>query len=230
MAKQTALQVVNKVLQNLGESSSYTVLTSLSGLALLTFNTMNEVLYELEQDEHWKPLETNVSLTLGSNTATYTRPTNLSDFDRKSFRYKTTSTITWYTPQRVDRERINTTYTAGAPEKVWEWMNFLQFYPVPGTAVHGSTVTYRGWINPTVYDTATPTGTGWVPEGYDLTTFADLVTYKVLHYTNNPEASVYYAKVYGDPQNKDGGSLARMKARWRSPEILDGDNIMVAVI
>jgi len=231
MAKQSALQLVNKVLANLGESSNLTVLTSLTGISLLVFNTLNEVLYDLSQEEngHWKPLEDTGTATLTSAVTTYAKPSSAADFDRNSFRYNGTSSLTYYTPQRFDFERLNST-ESGIPDKLIDYGGHFRPHPVPNSAASTKLITWRQWILPTPLSTATPAGTCWIPEGFDLTLLADLVTYKILHYKHNEQAAVYFTKVYGSPDGRQRGSLDKFKAMWRSPDLLDGDNIMVASI
>ena len=225
MAKQTILQLVNKVLENLGESSSLSALTSLSGLSLLTFNTFNEVLYDLSTEHTYQPLEEDGTITLASGTATYAQPTDMNMFDKDSFRYNEESRIPYYTPQRFDRQYITQTDT-GIHAVVTNWKGYWKPYKIPDANADTKTIKYRYWKLHTILSTDTATATCWMPEGYDVTLLANLVTYKVLHYKNNPEAAVYYEKVYGTPRGMNEGSLAKFNAQWGSPIIADG-SIMV---
>lgn len=226
MAKSTALQVLNKVQSNLGEVyTSSASFASMTGLALLIFNTMNEVLLEIANDYKYMDLETDVSITLSSNTSTYTASVTLSDFDKDSFNYNNQYPIKYFTPQRMDREYPVKTST-GAPIVAWYWGGYFRLYPVPDASQHGKALMFRGWKIPDLYSTATYTGTSYIPEGYDLTLLANWVTFKVLSYKGNPEAQVYYAKVFGTSDGKMEGQLNQYKKNRGSPQMLD-NSIMV---
>ena len=219
MAKQTALQLVNKVLANLGETSNLTVLTSLSGLSLLVFNTLNEVLYDLAFEYRYSQLEEDGTITLIENYATYDRPTGMYAFDKDSFRYNEQSMVEYYTPQRFDRDYPTQTNT-GIPNKLYKWKTYWNPYPICNSSAAANTIKYRYWTLPTILATGAPTGNCWIPEGFDLTLLADLVTYKIMHYKHNEEAATYYIKVYGDGRDNEG-SLAKFKRLHGSPEIID---------
>jgi len=220
MAKATLLALVNQVLSNLGESQ-VTVTTSLSGISLLAFNTINEILYAIfVSKDKLQPCETNCTITLTSNVATYAIDGGVFDFDKDSFIYNSEQEIVYYTPQRFDREYKKATDT-NVPDKIYQFAGYWRPYPVPNTTAHNKTITYRAWKYPTAYATATATGTSIMPEGFDLTLLADYVTYKIMHYKENPQAQVYYAKVFGDGRNDDG-SLNRFKSLFKSPDLTDG--------
>jgi len=219
MAKQTLLQLINKVMANLGEAQLAST-TGLSGISLLAFNTLNELLYDIAFNDRLKPLETNVTMTLTVNVSTYADPTDLFAFDKDSFRYNEATEVVFYTPQRFDREYKTQTDT-GIPNKIYEFAGYWKPYPIPDANADGKLIKYRGWKNPTPYDTATPTGTSYMPEGFDLTLLADFTTYKILHYKENVQAQVYYAKVFGDGRNNEG-SLDKFKRLFRSPDLSDG--------
>lgn len=223
MAKATLLQLINKVLSNLGESQ-LTVTTSLSGLSLLVFDTLNELSYDLGFNDKVRPLETNVTMTLTSNVSTYAVPTDIFDFDKDSFIYNDDSQVVYYTPQRFDREHKKATDT-NIPTKIYQFAGYWRPYPTPNTTAHNKTIKYRAWKYPTLYATATATGTSWMPEGFDLTMLADYVTFKIMHYKENPQAQIYYVKVFGDGKDNEG-SLSKFKRLFRSPDLSDG-SIMV---
>jgi len=224
MAKSSALQLVNKVLNNLGEPDK-SVLTSLAGLSLLVFNTINEAIYDLASENKYKPLEATGSMTLGAGTSTYAKASDVQDFDEKSFKYDNQKPITYITPQKFDRNYPIQTDT-GIPSIVTEWEDFFWPYLIPDANAAGKLIKYRYWKIPTILSTDTPAGTCWIPEGFDLTMLADLVTYKILHYKNNQEAANYYSKVYGNRSQNLEGSLNKFKVLYGSPELLD-DNIVV---
>lgn len=219
MARQTSLQLVNKVLNNLGESSSLSALTSLTGISLLVFNTLNELLYSIAQEYKYMPLEEDGTITLSTNIGTVALPSDLYDFDPDSFRYNNESKVYYYTPNKFDREYPCQTYT-GAVDSLTRWKEYWKLYNTPSSAYNGKTINYRYWKHPTVFSTSSTTGTCWIPEGFDLTLLADYCTYKILHYKQNDEAAVYYAKVFGDGRENEG-SYANFKRLYGSPQLLD---------
>lgn len=226
MAKSTALEVLNKVQNNLGESlTSAGSFASVSGLALLIFNTMNEVLLDLGNDYKFQQNEVDLSITLTSNTATYTASLALSDFDKKSFNYNDQKPIPYYTAERMDREFPVKTST-GVPRVVWYWAGYFRLYPVPAVTEHNKVLKFRGWRVPALFSLASTAGTCFIPEGFDLTLLANMVTFKVLAYKGNPEAQVYYAKVYGTSDGKIEGQLDKFKRNHGSPQLLD-NSIMI---
>ena len=222
MAKRTALQLVNKVLQNLGESQE-TVLTSLTGLSLLVFDTINELLYDLAFEYKSKLLEKPGTITLTTGIGTVALPSDFFDADRKSFRYDESKAIAFFTPDRMDREYPIQTST-GIPERIYRFAEVWNIDPIPSSGANAKTIKYRYWGLPTILETATPTGTCWIPEGFDLTLLCDYVTYKIMHYKHNEEAAVYYSKVWGDGRLNEG-SLSKFRTLYGS-EIAEG-NIMV---
>ena len=224
MAKQSALQLVNKVLENLGETSNLTVLTSLSGLSLMVFNIINEVLYEIAFEDHYSCLEEDGTITLSTGVSSASIASDMYAFDKDSFRYNEEAQVYYYTPQRFDREYKTQTDT-GIPDKIWKWKDTWRPYPIPSSGANTKTIKYRYWKLPTILATATPTGTCWIPEGFDLTLLADWVTYKIMHYKHNEETPVYYSKVWGDGRENEG-NLATFKRLYRSPDIID-ENIFV---
>ena len=218
MAKSTGLQIVNKVLKNLGESTVSDLL-SLAGISLMVFDTVNELLYDLATEYKYAPLEEDGTITLSTGIASTPLPSDMYDFDKDSFRYDNSKYIDYMTPQRFDREYITQT-NSGTPDAITKWKDVWKPYPIPASGANGKAINYRYWKIPTIFATATPTGTCWMPEGFDLTLLADYVTFKVLHYKHNEEALTYYTKVWGDGKLNEG-SLARFKAIYGSPQLLD---------
>lgn len=226
MAKSTALQILNKVQNNLAEvQTSAGSFASISGIALLIFNSMNEILLEIANDYKLMELETDVTIPLSTNTATYTASLSLTEFDKDSFNYNDERSIPYYTPQKMDREFPVKTAT-GQPRVAWYWAGYFRLYPTPGVSEAGKSLKFRGWKQPDLYSTASTAGTSFIPEGYDLTLLANWVTFKVLAYKQNPEAQVYYAKVFGTSDGKMEGQLAQYKRNHSSPQLFAG-SIMV---
>ena len=219
MAKATLLQMINKVLENLGESQ-LAATTSLSGMSLMIFNTLNELMYNIGFNDHMQPLETNVTMTLTTAVQTYSKPSDVFCYDKDSFIYDSSNEIVYYTPQRFDREYKEAT-SQGEPDKLYEFGGYLTVYPIPNATANGKTIKYRAWKYPVIYNTATATGTSYIPEGFDVTMLADYVTFKIMHYKENPQAQIYYTKVFGDGKGNEG-SLEQFKRIFRSPDLTDG--------
>lgn len=221
MAKLNALQLLNQVLQNIGENT-VSDLTSLSGIKLLAWDALNEVILDLATDDHWRPLEATGTTTLLTDTYTYTEPSDiLGEPDKDSFRVddKSDSNIELLTPQEWDAlypEGIGTSKT-GQPTKVTRYGSVFIYNKRPTASENGKIVYFRYWSIPSLLSTATSTGTCWIPEGFDRTVLVNLATFKVLHYKQNEEAAVYSMKVYGSPNEKLEGSLDKMRKAYRSP-------------
>ncbi len=217
MAKLNALELVNEVLKNVGVNT-ITSLSNLSGQSQLAWDALNEAIAELALEDHWKPLEAAGTITLSSNTNTYTQPSDMIDFDKDSFRYNEAKTIPFKAPNEVDREYITQTNT-GSPEVIFEFEGYWNIQKIPDSSADGKLIKYRYWKRPSLLDTSTETGTCWVPEGFDKSVLVNLATFKVLHYRNNPEAVIYYRKVYGDAKEGIEGNLLKMKRIYRSPAL-----------
>lgn len=226
MAKSSALEILNKVQNNLGESyTSAASFSAISGLALLIFNTVNEVLLDLALEYKFQQNEVDLSIPMVAGTATYTASLALMDFDKKSFSYNGRTPIPYYTTERIDREYPVKT-NSGVPQVAWYWGGYFRVLPIPAASEAGKTLQFRGWRIPTLLSVASTAGTCWIPEGFDLTLLANMVTFKVLAYKGNPEAQVYYAKVYGTSDGKIEGQLDKFKRNYGSPQMLD-NSIMI---
>ena len=215
MAKLTALEILNEVLQNAG-LPTVSALTALTGIQNVAWDAINEVIQDLGTSDHWKTLEASGAITLGSNTSTYSTATDQADVDYESFRYNQTKKLPYRTPQEFDRQYLTQTST-GTPNVITEFGGYWRPYYIPDVAAHGKIISYRYWSKPTLLTTATSTGTCWIPETYDRTVLVNLATYRVLHYRGHPEAQVYYQKVYGG-QNEEG-SIVKFKRIHRSPSL-----------
>jgi hypothetical protein len=213
MAKQTALELVNKVLKNIGEPT-VSALTSLSGISLLVFDTINEAIYDISHEEKFSLLEEDGTITLSTGIKTADIPSDMETFDKDSFRYDESRKIEYYSISKLDRNVLTQT-NVGQTNKITLWKSLWYLDPSPNAALNAKTITYRYWEVPTILSTATPTGTCWIPQGFDLTMLCDYVTYKILHYKHNNEAMIYYTKVWGDGRFNEG-SLARFKRLYAS--------------
>lgn len=215
MAKITAQTAVNDVLTKIGEPT-VSGLTSLTGIELLAFNTLNELIYSIGAESMWQPLETFGTITMTSNTATYAEPTDMVTEDKDSFIVPDNSdTITLLTPQEwasLYPKGVSTS-TVGWPTALKREQGYWFLNKTPGATQNTKTVQFRYFKIPTIYTTATATGTCWFPEGMDYAVLCNLATYRLLHYKGSPEAQYYRSIVYGTGPN-DEGSLATMRKRY----------------
>jgi len=220
MAKLTALQIVNKVLRNCGLiSRDLSSLSNLNVMQTLVLDAINESILEIGLSEHWKPLEATGTITLVADQQDYTQPSDMNDFDKKSFIYSGDDTnVEYYTPQEVD-ELYPSRDATGAPKIIWEFEGKWNVYYIPSSGQEGETITYRYWKIPTTFDGSDDDATCWFPEGFDKLVLVNHATYKVLHYRGNAEAQIYYLKVFGDLYRRIEGTLDKMRHIWMSPKI-----------
>lgn len=230
MAQMTLLQIVNKVLANLGDAQ-LTTLGNITGAALQIYNAMNEALYEISMEYTFQPLESDGVITLANGTSTYTKPSDMQSYDKDSFRLAQRQQIKYYSPQKFDREYVSQT-SSNTPVLLTDWRGKFQFYPIPDSGINGSTCAYRYWkIAPTFVNvptnTASDSANTWIPEGFDYTLLCNWITFKILHYRHNEEMAIYQSKVWGDPSNDTiQGDYSRFKTLYASHRIEDGQ-IMV---
>lgn len=224
MAKQTALQLVNGVLNNLGDVQ-VTTLAGISGAALFAFNCINEGLYDIAFEFPNQLLETNAQFTVATGTATYTKSGALYMYDKDSFRYDESKNLHYYASKRFDLDYATQTNT-NVPSIVRDWQNLFWLYPIPPSSENGKIVKYRAWSLPTPFTTASDSATCWIPEGFDITLLTDWATKKVLHYRHNEEESIYGVKIWGEERGDglgDQGNMSRFKNLYVSHQIEDGD-------
>lgn len=223
MAKQTALQLVNTVLNNLGDVQVST-LAGISGAALFAFNSLNEGLYDIAFEFPNQLLETNASFSLVTNTSTYTKSGALYIYDKDSFRYNEQKSLAYKASKEFDIEYPVQTDT-GVPRLVRDWQNMFWMYPAPAASENAKVVKYRAWSLPIPLNTNTDSMTCWIPEGFDLTLLTDWATKKVLHYRHNEEESIYGVKIWGEERadgRGDQGNMSRFMNLYMSHQIEDG--------
>ena len=223
MAKQTALQLVNQVLNNLGDVQ-VTTLAGITGAALFAFNCLNEGIYDIAFEFPNQLLETNASFAIVSGTATYTKSAALYLYDKDSFRYNENKALDYKASKIFDLEYPVQTDT-GVPRVIRDWQNMFWAYPVPAVSENGFLVKYRAWQLPTPFNTSTDTATCWMPEGFDLTLLSDWATKKVLHYRHNEEETLYGVKIWGEERGDgrgDQGNMSRFQNLYMSHQIDDG--------
>lgn len=224
MAKQTALQLVNIVLNNLGDVPVST-LAGITGAALFAFNCINEGIYDIAFEFFNQILETNTFVSMVTNQATYGKPAGIYAYDKDSFRYNEQKAMQYYAPKRFDLEYPVQTDT-GIPRLVLDNQNQFKVYPSPALSENGNPLKFRAWAIPTPFNTSTDSATCWIPEGFDLTLLTDWATKKVLHYRHNEEESIYGVKIWGEerPDGKgDQGNMSRFQNLYASHQIEDGD-------
>ena len=226
MAKLTALQTLNAVLQNVGESTVAS-LTSLTGIQLICWDKITEALQDITTDQNtrWTFLESLgvVSLSTGNNAYTITALTTGSDMqeeDRESFKSPDADRkLIFLTPQEFDTKYPKgiTSDMTGHPDYYMKYAGQIVFNKKASSAENGDLINFRYWKFPTYYSTATATGTSDVPEPFDRTLLVALATLKVLTYLGNSEASVYKVQVFGNGSDIEG-SLDKAKRLHTSPQ------------
>jgi hypothetical protein len=226
MAKMTALQVLNQVLQNIGEDSTLTGLTSLSGIQLTAWNKIKEAIQDITTDQNtrWQFLESLGEISLTTNNYSYTvtgltTGSDMNEEDRESFRQPDTGrNLKYITPQEFDQyyPKGISTDTTGYPNFFTLYGGSFYFDKMATATENGKLVKFRYWRYPTYYSTSTATGTSEIPEPYDMTLLVALATLKVLTYLGNSEAAVYKIQVFGNGSDIEG-SLDKMKRTHTSP-------------
>jgi len=220
MAKLTCLQAVNEVLKRIGEPT-IAALTSLTTIQLQAFDNLNRALEEIAQDGDLRPLEAIGTVTLLTGTSTYTPPNDYRALAIESFKQSdsnrnvniiTADEFDIMFPKGVPSDRT------GYPSVMAEIAGVFTFDRKPTANENSKTVDYRYFKIPTLYATATATGTSYIPEGYDRTLLCDYATWLTMRYMGHPEAMDYYYSIFGDPSNKKPeGSLAKFKSQFRQP-------------
>jgi hypothetical protein len=217
MAQLTALEIINKVLDNAG-LSQVSVLTSLTDINLTALNMIQSSLQEIAMKTTWKQLEASGSLTMVTGTQTYAKPSDFFRVDRNSFIYDSSGTRPKYLdPQELDRLVSDQDATGQPSTYIWEVAGNFLVYRVPTAAYNGKIITYRYWKIPARIDTAVPTGNVWIPEPFDELVLVNYATARLMSYMTHPEAQVYSALVYGT--GAEPGALKEMKKAYSSPSL-----------
>lgn len=226
MAKMTALQVLNQVLQNVGEDSTLTSLTSLTGIQLTAWNKIREALQDITTDQNvrWDFLESFGVVSLSTNNYSYTitgltTGSDMLEEDRESFKQPDTGrNLKYITPQEFDAyyPKGISTDTVGYPSFFTKYANSFIFDKMATADENGKLVNFRYWKYPTYYSTSTSTGTTELPEPFDMTLLVALATLKVLTYLGSSEASIYKVQVFGNGSDIEG-SLDKAKRILTSP-------------
>lgn len=227
MAKLTALEVLNKVLQNVGEST-VSSLTSLSGIQLIAWEKITEAMQDIatEQNTRWRFLESlgRVQLSTNNNAYTVSGITSGSDMmmeDQESVRSSDAQrNVKYKTPQEWDNlyPKGITTAMTGYPDFYTIFAGQFTFNKIASSAENGKYIDFRYWKYPTYYSTSTSTGTSEIPEPFDRTLLVALATLKVLTYLGSQEASIYKIQVFGNGDDIEG-SLDKMKELYTSPRL-----------
>lgn len=220
MAKLTALQALNQVLKRVGEAE-VSSLTSLTTIQQMAFDSLNRALQEIAQGSDLKPLETQGSATLVTGTSTYAIASGFSSIADESFRSPDASRlVTYVVPDEFDKKYPQgiTTARSGYPEFVTIVFSQLQFDRTPTSAENGKIIYYRYYAVPTLYSTATSTGTSYVPEPYDNTLLVNYATWLTMSYMGHQEELKYWSYVFGDTgDRKPEGQLTIFRRRYAQP-------------
>lgn len=226
MAKLTALQVLNQVLQNIGEDSTLTSLTSLTGVQLTAFNKIKESLQDIVTDQNvrWDFLESLGVISLSTNNYSYTitgltTGSDMHEEDRESLKQPDTGrNLKYITPQEFDAyyPKGISTDTVGYPSFYTKYSGSFYFDKMATATENGKLVNFRYWKYPTYYSTSTATGTTEIPEPFDMTLLVNLATLKMLTYLGSSEASIYKVQVFGNGTDIEG-SMDKMKRIHTSP-------------
>ncbi len=217
MAKKTNLELLNRVLRNIGEDT-VSDLTSLNDIQMLSFNALNEAIIETATEDFWQPLESLGTITMTTSVYSYDEPSDLWRVDIYSFRQTDKkNNLDFLTPQEWDDEYpegIGTDKT-GYPTEITRFGGKFYINKQPTSTQNGKYIRYRYWKRPTLFTTATDTSTCWIPEGFDETLLVDYATFKVLSHQGDDEAKTYYVKVFGDGKLQEG-SLNKMRRIFKS--------------
>lgn len=219
MAKETNLGLLNEVLKRIGEPVA-TVLTSLSGIQLVAWDAIQEVIMEVAAMGNWIPLEVSNTFTLATGTNTYAIPTDMIKENIYSFRCPDNDdNIEFAIPKEWDLSYPKGigTATTGYPTAITRDDDVFRLNKYPALAQNTKKIYYRYWKRPPLLQTATTTGTAtdvvsWFPEGTERTVLVSLAVYKVLVYKNSPEAPEYYNRVFGGQESE--GTLNRMRRQY----------------
>lgn len=228
MAKLSALQATNKVLQNIGEASNLTVLTSLSTIQQLCFDKINEAIQDICTDENtrWKFLESEGQIPMTTGNYKYlisglTYGADLMFEDIESFRQEDSSTrLKYLTPQEWDNayiEGIGASRT-GYPNQIMRYAGYFVVNNQATATQNGKIIYFRYWKTPAYYAEASPSGTVDIPEPFDRTLLVPLATLKVMAYLGSEEAALYKVQVFGNGSDIEG-ALDKMKRIQSSPII-----------
>lgn len=216
MAKLTALQIMNKVLDNCGQAQ-VTVLTGLTGINNVALNMVQNVLLEIATNDDWKQLEVRVDIDLVNGTQIYAKPSDFRKINKRSLVYNQTSEVTWLDPYEIDSKYADQDVSGDPPLYIWDVADNFLIYPVPNANSGGKSIDYRYWKIPSRIDTASPSGTVWFPEPFEELVLVNLATARVLSYRSNQEANVYSGLVYG-VRGSYRGALNDMKSSHLSQD------------
>lgn len=225
MAKLNALELLNSILKNCGESD-VSVLSSLSGFQLLAWNKLIEALHDICTDENTRLsfLEAEGAVPMVTNTYKYeiaslASGSDLMTEDKESLLCPDNSSkVKYITPQEFDDRNKGGVTQTGYPSEYTKFGGYFVFNRKATADQNGKNVSFRYWKRPTLYSTATATMTGEIPEPFDRTLLVPLATLKSLAYLGSEEAAVYKIQVFGNGSDIEG-SLDKMKRIHASPTL-----------
>lgn len=219
--------MINRILRNAGEESDLTALTNLTSIQQVAFDKLTEAVQDVCVDEstQYKFLEKEGSITLVTGSYKYAKATVASDmqlYDRRSFvQPDSGNKVIFKTPQEWDElypSGITSTVT-GYPDNFMEFAGYFVLNKQATATENGKLVNFRYWRQPTLPDTATPSGTLDIPEPFDRLVLVSLATLKLLAYLGSDDAIIYHGQVFGDSSKGQDGSMQKLIDAYASPDL-----------
>lgn len=225
MAKKTCLQLFNRLLDKIGDSTIATF-TNLSKRQTMAFDKLNDAFYTLYSfnSNRWKFAEVQGTITLTAGTSTYSSPTDMAEEDIFTFRYATNDNHLTYYDEEEFINRYHVINGTGTPDAFTRKGSVFVFNRIPGASDANRVIDYRYWKIPTQFSTATATATCDIPEQFEIDALVNLAAFDILTGEGDSEAQSFYFKLYGTPDRKEVGFLRRMKRLYGSTKL---DNLPV---
>lgn len=205
MAKLTALQIFNKIANNL-RIAEVSALTGLTGENKIILNAIDHIILTVGATYEWNPLKTTGTITLSTDQSSYSQPSDYNRADRNSFRYNNMNSLKYVDDSYID-QLTSDQDDSGTPEYISERGGNWIVYKTPSSSYNGKECQYRYWKVPDRINTAVPTGTTWFPDGYDELVLVNLASAFVLNTRENQDKSGFYTSV-------GLGALNKMKQRF----------------
>ena len=219
MARRNQLALSNVLLPRVGEATVSNT-ASLNQNQTIAFDAINTVIEELANQGIFVYLESLGTITLATSTTSYTKASDLVDFDPKSFRSEDQEEgITWITPQAFDMLYPKITKT-GYPKHITAYATNFAIDATPTASENAKLIFYRYTRRPVKFTAGTTgdTVTSDVPEEYELSLLIEWARYLVLEYQGDPQASAVAARLFSDTEGKDS-ALTTLRRRLNAPKI-----------
>lgn len=221
---------MNNVLKNCGEATISATSGTLSTVQQVIFDNLNKVLQKLAIDTNFKPLETAGTLTLATNTLTYSAPSDFHSMAKDSIQNpnsdRPVENIAYLTPDEFDTYfpvvEIGTAsqpLRQGYPSALTYYQGQFKLDRFPTSNENTKLINFRYFKTPTLYVAGTDSGTSWIPEPFDATLLCNYATWLTMEYLDHPKKDFYRLLVFGDPLNRTPeGELSTFKRAWGAPE------------